>query len=193
MNWIKEPLVLYGKRISVIPLEESHIDDLIRLSKHKRIWVHYAIDGSDGNKLRDSLEEGIAGRRSGTQYPFVIIHKDKIIGSSRFLDMQPMHQKLEIGWTWFHPDYWGTGANAECKLLMLTACFEQLSARRVQLRTDVNNIRSRKAIEKIGGQFEGIIRNDMVRDDGTSRDSVYYSIVMEEWDEVKANLDGLIS
>ena len=117
-----------------------------------------------------------------TQFPFVIYHKvhKKIIGATRFLDIQAQHKKLEIGWTWLHPNYWGTTVNLECKLLLLTYCFEKLNAIRVQFKTDENNIRSRKAIEKIGGKFEGILRNDMLRDNGTKRNSAYYSIIDSE-------------
>ena len=97
-------------------------------------------------------------RGNGTQFPFIIFHKleNRIIGSTRFLDIQEKHLKLEIGWTWLDPNYWGTAINLECKLLLLTFCFETLKTTRVQFKTDENNLRSRKAIEKIGGQFEGI-------------------------------------
>ena len=98
------------------------------------------------------------------------------------------HKKLEIGSTWLHPDYWATAINPECKLLLLTYCFEVLQAVRVQLKTDEKNMRSRKAIEKIGGQFEGILRNDMIRDNYTKRNSAYFSIIDDEWKDKKARL-----
>ena len=101
------------------------------------------------------------------------------------------HKKLEIGSTWLHPDYWGTEINFECKLLLLTYCFEALHTIRVQLKTDENNIRSRKAIQKIGGQFEGIFRNDMIRDNNTKRNSAYFSIIDEEWEDNKLKLTEL--
>ncbi len=104
------------------------------------------------------------------------------------MDIQPNHKKLEIGWTWLHPDYWGTEVNLECKLLLLTYCFEELKTYRVQFKTDENNIRSRKAIEKIGGKFEGILRHDMIRDNGTKRNSAYFSIIDSEWGDVKRAL-----
>lgn len=194
MTWIQHPVLLIGKSVSLIPLDESHFEHLIHLSKDQRIWQHYAIDGSDTIKLKTSLESSLIERESGIQYPFVIImnNANKTIGSTRFLDIQPAHKKLEIGWTWLHPDYWGTSINIECKLLMLTYCFEELKAKRVQLKTDENNIRSRKAIEKIGGQFEGILRNDMIRDNGTSRNSAYYSIIDSEWEKTKFNLMKLL-
>jgi RimJ/RimL family protein N-acetyltransferase len=107
------------------------------------------------------------------------------------MDIQQQHKKLEIGSTWLHPTYWATVVNLECKLLLLTHCFEVLEASRVQLKTDENNIRSRKAIEKIGGQFEGILRSDMLRDNNTKRNSAYYSIIAEEWPVIKIKLTDL--
>ena len=195
MNWITHPVTLVGTQVLLQPLEVMHIEKLIHLAKDKRIWQHYAIDGSDTNKLKSSLETALIEREKGKQYPFVIILKNdnKIIGSTRFLDIQAEQKKLEIGWTWLHPDYWGTKVNLECKLLLLTFCFEELKAKRVQLKTDENNIRSRKAIEKIGGLFEGILRNDMIRDNGTSRNSAYYSIIESEWETTSSNLSKLVN
>jgi RimJ/RimL family protein N-acetyltransferase len=190
MTWIQHPVSLLGKSVSLLPLDESHFETLISLSKDQRIWQHYAIDGSNTQKLKSSLEVALSERKNGRQYPFVIVLKseNKIVGSTRFLDIQPIHKKIEIGWTWLHPDYWGTSINLECKLLLLTYCFEELKAKRVQLKTDENNIRSRKAIEKIGGVFEGILRNDLIRDNGTNRNSAYYSIIDCEWKDAKHKL-----
>ncbi len=114
------------------------------------------------------------------------------INYKRQLYIQPLNRKLEIGSTWLHPDYWGSEVNLECKLLMLTYCFEKAGALRVQFKTDEDNKRSRKAIEKIGGKFEGIFRHDMLRDNGTNRNSAYYSIINLEWSNVKANLTDLL-
>ncbi len=115
------------------------------------------------------------------------------MGSTRFLDIQPQHKKLEIGFTWLHPNYWGTKLNLECKLLLLTYCFEKLGAARVQLKTDQQNLRSRKAIEKIGGKFEGILRQDILRDNGTYRSSAYFSILDYEWPQCRIRLSELLS
>jgi RimJ/RimL family protein N-acetyltransferase len=195
MNWITHPVSLVGTHVLLQPLEVTHFETLIHLAKDTRIWQHYAIDGSDTNKLKSSLENALVERENGRQYPFIIILKNdnNIIGSTRFLDIQTEHKKIEIGWTWLHPDYWGTKVNLECKLLLLTYCFEQLKAKRVQLKTDENNIRSRKAIEKIGGLFEGILRNDMIRDNGTNRNSAYYSIIESEWETTSSNLSKLVN
>ena len=192
-NWITYPLTLTGQTVDLLSLNEEHFPALESLAKDKRIWEFYAFDGSAPDVFAKILSSTIPERDKGTQFPFVILHKveNKIIGSTRFLDIQANHKKLEIGFTWLHPDYWGSAINLECKLLLLTYCFETLHTLRVQLKTDENNIRSRKAIEKIGGQFEGILRNDMLRDNNTSRNSAYYSIIEEEWEEKKLNLNAL--
>jgi RimJ/RimL family protein N-acetyltransferase len=192
-NWIPYPTTLTGQTVDLLSLNESHFADLITLAKDKRIWEFYAFDGSDTNTFQNILSSAIIERENGNQFPFVIFHKqeNKIIGSTRFLDIQLKHKKLEIGSTWLHPNYWATAVNPECKLILLTYCFEVLQAVRVQLKTDENNVRSRKAIEKIGGQFEGILRNDMIRDNHTKRNSAYFSIIDEEWKHKKLKLTEL--
>jgi RimJ/RimL family protein N-acetyltransferase len=171
-------------------LNKDHFSELEVLASDKRIWQYYVYDGSDGVRFKAVMKAAVDDMLKGTQLPFVIYHKKekKIIGSTRFMDIQSVHRKLEIGSTWLHPDYWGTEINLECKLSMLTFCFEKAKTLRVQFKTDENNIRSRKAIEKVGGKFEGILRNDMLRDNGTRRNSAYYSIIDNEWSDLKVRL-----
>jgi RimJ/RimL family protein N-acetyltransferase len=194
MNWIEHPVLLTGSVVELRPLEKSHFLPLEQLAKDSRIWEFYAMDPSKSCTFLEVFDGAIKEREKGNQYPFVIYHKelDRIIGSTRFTEIQAPHRRLEIGWTWLSPEFWASGINAECKLLLLTYCFEQLKTYRVQLRTDVLNLRSRKAIEKIGGRYEGVFRNDMVRENGTRRDSAYYSIIDTEWDEVKVQLTRLL-
>ena len=193
-NWIEHPITLEGQLVQLITLNKDHFSELQSLAKDKRIWQHYVYDGTDGERLRAVLQMALTDMLNGTQLPFVIYLKreKRLIGSTRFMDIQPLNRKLEIGSTWFHPDFWGSEANLECKLLMLTYCFEKAGALRVQFKTDEDNIRSRKAIEKIGGKFEGILRHDMLRDNGTNRNSAYYSIINLDWNAVKTNLTNLL-
>lgn len=192
-TWIPNATTLTGETVDLIPLQQEHYAELEALAKDKRIWEFYAYDGSDPAVFANIFNTALIERPKGTLFPFVIVLKSqqKIIGSTRLMDIQSRHKKLEIGSTWLHPDYWATEINLECKLLLLTYCFEILGAVRVQLKTDERNMRSRKAIEKIGGQFEGILRNDMIRDNGTNRNSAYYSIIVEEWAEKKRILRAL--
>ena len=129
-------------------------------------------------------------RASGEQYTFTIIDKlsNKIIGSTRIYNFYPEHKKLEIGWTWYAPAYWGKGYNIECKLLILTYCFETLKTIRVQFQTDEHNLRSRAAIQKIGGKFEGVLRHERIRTNGTIRNTAMFSIIDGEWKDAKKML-----
>ena len=192
-NWISYPTTLPGQSVNLLSLNMEHFTELDALAKDKRIWQFYAYDGSNPITFLNIFTSAISEREKGNQFPFVIFHKkeNKIVGSTRFLDIQASHKKLEIGSTWLHPDYWATEVNLESKLLLLTYCFENLQAVRVQFKTDENNLRSRKAIEKIGGQFEGIFRNDMIRENNTKRNSAYYSIIDEEWKDKKVKLANL--
>ena|SRR6218665_1697638 len=191
--WIDANTTLSGECVELLPLEEKHFPGLAALAANQRIWEFLPINMSSEAHVLAALKAGIAEREKGTQFPFVIFHKGhkKIIGSTRLLDLQPAHRRAEIGWTWLHPDYWATEVNFECKLLLLSFCFEKLKAIRVYLKTDENNLRSRKAIEKIGGRFEGILRQDMIRYNGTYRNSAYYSIIDTEWPEQKPKLKAL--
>jgi RimJ/RimL family protein N-acetyltransferase len=189
-NWLQGPIKLLGHLVNLIPLEEEHFAVLQSIAADPRIWEFYAYDASNPEKFNQIMQNTMIEKNRETQYPFVIEYKPtrQIIGSTRFMDIQPAHKKLEIGTTWLHPDYWATAVNLECKFMLLNYCFDILNTVRVQLKTDENNIRSRKAIEKIGGKFEGILRNDMIRDNQTRRNSAYYSIIEEEWPDVKIQL-----
>ena len=110
--------------------------------------------------------------------------------STRYLTIMPKDRGIEIGWTWLARAAWRTPINSECKYLLLRHAFETLGCIRVQLKTDKRNERSRRAIERIGGQFEGILRQQFVLRDGTYRDSAYYSIIDAEWPAVKARLEA---
>jgi RimJ/RimL family protein N-acetyltransferase len=194
MHWITHPLRLYGKLVRVEPLVEAHIPDLVAAGSDPAIWTHLPFDGSDSKRLSRELGAAILNRIHGSQYPFTIFRQsdDRIIGSTRFFDIFPEHKKLEIGWTWYAPDVWGKGYNIDCKLLLLGHCFETLGANRVQLKTRTGNARSRAAIEKIGGVFEGLLRNDRVMPDGSVKDTVIFSVIKEEWPELKARLEEAV-
>jgi RimJ/RimL family protein N-acetyltransferase len=194
-DWIKHPTELEGKFVKLIPLDESHFEELYELGKEPKIWEFLPVDCSEKRKFIKTYREALEERKKGNHYPFVILNKKtgKFIGSTRLFDIHSKDRKLEIGWTWLHPDFWATGLNYECKLLLLTFCFENLKTIRVQLKTSDTNLRSRKAIEKIGGKFEGILRKDRIRDDGTSRNAAYYSIIDEEWTTVKKNLTDKVN
>lgn len=193
MKQIPPGTALHGNIVTLLPIDKQHFDELAGVAAEPAIWTHIPRDMGRRERACLAFAQAIEEREKGTQYPFVIYHNNdkKLIGSTRLMDIQPAHNKLEIGWTWLHPHYWGTTVNPECKLLLLTYCFETLGVYRVQLKTDEHNIRSRTAIAKIGAKYEGILRNDMVRENGTKRNTAYYSITDDEWPEVKKGLTGL--
>lgn len=192
-RWIGLNTSLTGTTVDLAPLEPKHFFDLAALAFDKRIWEFCPFNCSDAGRFREIFNDALSERDRGTQFPFVVIHKahGKFIGGTRFLDIQQSHRKLEIGWTWLAPDYWATPANLECKMLLMTFGFETLRASRIQLKADENDQRSRKVLERMGGRFEGILRNDMIRDNQTIRHSAMYSIIDTDWEMVKPKLTAL--
>ena len=123
-------------------------------------------------------------------YVFAVSLKEtkKVIGSTSYFGVVSKHKKAEIGYTWYTKDQWGTFVNPECKYLLLKHAFEDWHAVRIQLRTDINNLHSQHAIQKLGAQYEGTLRNDGIRPDGTIRNSKLYSITPDDWPSIKSNL-----
>jgi RimJ/RimL family protein N-acetyltransferase len=187
MNWIQHPVKLEGKRVKLVPLESAHFADLAAIGRQDKIWEYMSMNGTDEARLLQHLKSAILKRATGEQYPFTVVDKlqNKIIGSTLFHNIFPEHRKLEIGWTWYDPEYWRNGYNRECKLLLLAYCFETLKTVRVQLQTDENNHRSRAAIVGIGATFEGVLRKERIRANGVFRNTAMYSITDDEWPDLK--------
>lgn len=188
---LKMPEVLEGKRVKLIPLGMAHAEELWESAKNEDLWTHYTFRKIENiEKFKEFLGGALLEAETGKGFTFTIIDKatDKMRGSTSFLDIQPASHSLEIGRTWLAKELHGTGFNAECKFLLLQYCFEELKLIRVFFKTDSNNLRSQKAMEKIGAKFEGILRNHMIREDGTFRHSAYFSIIESEWEEVKQKL-----
>ena len=160
-------------------------------SRDPRIWEWLSIvQAQTPAELHDYVEAALANAANGLELPFATVRQSdgRVVGSSRFLSLRPEHGSIEIGWTWLAPEAWSTGANVEAKLLMLGDAFERLGCRRVELKTDALNERSRAAMEALPAQFEGVHRWHMVVRGGENRDSAWYSVIAEEWPEVRANL-----
>jgi RimJ/RimL family protein N-acetyltransferase len=191
-NKLKMPEVLEGKRVKLIPLKMTHTEELWETAKDEDLWTHYTFRRIENiDKFKEFLSGSLKEAESGKGFTFTIYDKQtgKAVGGTSFLDIQPASRSLEIGRTWIAKQLQGTGFNAECKYLLLKYCFEELKLIRVFFKTDSNNIRSRKAMEKIGAKFEGVLRNHMIRDDGTYRHSAYFSIIESEWEELKQKLE----
>ena len=139
------------------------------------------------------MEQALTAAAAGTEIPLVTVREEEVVGSTRFLALRPEHRSVEIGWTWLHPSAWGTGANVEAKLLQLRHAFGSWGCRRVELKTDALNQRSRGALEALGATFEGIHRKHMLVRGGENRDSAWYSVTDDDWPDVQAGLESRLA
>jgi RimJ/RimL family protein N-acetyltransferase len=193
-------LELTGVRVKLLPMDLTHVQDLFEVAKSPDIWtlmpVLYEVETID--QMREFVEEALLSKEQagafGLEYPFVVLDQitNTIVGSTRYLDISEKHRSLEIGLTWYSPQVRRTRINTECKYLMLKHCFEKLNLIRVQIKTDARNITAQKAIERIGAKKEGVLRNHRVLRDGFIRDSIFYSITVEDWPDVKDKLENLL-
>ena len=136
------------------------------------------------------VHETLESKNQGACYPFIIVDKqtNEVAGSTRFGNINQKSEKCEIGWTWYGTQFQGTGLNKAAKYELLNFGFETLGFRRIQLSANLENIRSQKAIEKLGAQREGVFRNNYIDSDGISKDDVYFSIIKEEWPQLKSTV-----
>ena len=186
-----EAPVLEGRNVRLEPLERRHGDGLWEASRDARTWTWLSIAQPATREQLDAfVDAALAASDAGTEIPLVTIGGEGVVGSTRFLALRPEHGSVEIGWTWLHPSVWGTGANVEAKLLMLRHAFETWGCRRVELKTDALNARSRGAMEAMGASFEGVHRHHMLVRGGENRDSAWYSVTDDDWPGVR---DGLVA
>ena len=186
-----KPVVLRGRYVRLEPLSQTHAADLLHAGRDRDIWQYMprAPLRSEAD-IEQLIAEAEAEMASCAQIPFAIVHarSGAAIGSTRYLELRRAHRALEIGWTWIATAHQRTPVNTECKLLLLEHAFETLGAVRVQFKTDARNTRSQTAIARIGGRREGVLRKSFILWDGFVRDSVYFSIVEDEWPAVKRRL-----
>ena len=183
---------LEGRLVVLEPLAAAHEADLYAAARHPDVWRWMPSNsGESPEAFHAWMKASLAAAAAGLEAPFATVSAEgaRAIGSTRYLALHPEHRGVEIGWTWLEPAAWGTGANVEAKLLLLEHAFERLGCLRVEFKTDARNERSRGALEALPARFEGIFRRHMVVRDGELRDSAYYSIVDEEWPEVRAALE----
>jgi N-acetyltransferase len=189
------PVTLEGKLVRLEPLSEAHVPDLAEVGLEPDIWRHMLYGNVDTEAKLLAFVRDLLGRQArATDLPFAAILREsgKAIGCTRYLNIDVANRGVEVGGTWYGHAYQRTGVNTECKYLLLTHAFETWECIRVQLKTDQNNVRSQAAIERIGAVKEGVLRNHMLRPDGTIRNSVIYSVIDREWPQVKAVLEMLM-
>jgi len=187
---IKE-IILGGKFVSLVPLRLEHLDALNKVGLDESLWLWTVNIIKNSDDMRHYVETALDEQGRGAALPFVTIEKssEKIVGSTRFGNIDAKNRKTEIGWTWINPQWQRTFINTEAKLLMLTHAFEIWKCVRVEFKTDVLNEKSRKAILRLGAKEEGVLRRHTITDAGRLRDTVYFSIIDAEWENVKANLE----
>ena len=191
-----KPVVLTGKHVRLEPMTEGHAAGLAKIGVGQPFW-HFMVYGNINTveDMQNWVLDILSRAQKGTDLPFVAIHRQsgRVAGATRYLNIMPQDRGLEIGGTWYGPEFQRTPVNTECKYLLLRHAFEVLGCIRVQLKTDLRNERSQKAIERIGAVKEGVLRNHMILPNGHIRHSVYYSILDTEWPDVKKRLEEMMN
>ena len=183
------PCVLEGRFVRLEPLRSKHAAGLWEAARATD-WEWFLGPLRAMKDIEKRIADGMAAERKGEAFAFAVrvLADGRIVGSTSYLAVVPLHRRAEIGSTWYSKDVWGTEVNPECKFLLLRHAFERWGAVRIQLGTDSRNSHSQGAILKLGARFEGTLRNHGIRPDGTVRDANMYSIIDKEWPEVKAKL-----
>lgn len=189
------PVRLEGRLVVLEPLAESHAEGLWRAAQDPEVWRWTHADvGASRDAFDRWLEDTLAEARSGASLPFAQLGPGgEPLGSTRYMSIRPEHRGLEIGHTWLSSRAWGTGVNAEAKLLLLQHAFEELGAMRVEFKTDAKNERSRAALAALPARFEGVFAKHMLVRDGTVRDSAWYAVTDDEWPAVRAALEARVA
>lgn len=186
--------VLEGRIVRLEPLAPAHEEGLWLTSRDSRTWRWLnVVQPQTREDWSAWMAQALRAAEAGIEIPLVTVRDREAVGSTRFLALRPEHRSVEIGWTWLHPSAWGSGANVEAKLLQLRHAFEVWGCRRVELKTDALNERSRGALEALGATFEGIHRKHMLVRGGENRDSAWYSVTDDEWPAVQARLESRLA
>ncbi|MBZ9782029.1 GNAT family N-acetyltransferase [Pseudomonas sp. REP124] len=182
---------LQGQRICLRPLQYTDADALVHAAADGELWNLKVTVVPSATTVDAYLKKALDGREAGTVQPFVIVLKDsgEVIGSTRLWKIDPLNRKLEIGSSWISARWQKTFVNTEAKYLLLRYAFQELNCVRVQFTTDETNQASRNAILRLGAQQEGIVRNERIMPDGRKRNSVRFSIIDEEWPQVRKRLE----
>lgn len=184
-----EPVTLEGSRVRLVPMAREHAPALAAAARDGELWRLRVTSVPAPGEEAGYIETALAGQAAGHMLPFVVLDADgQVVGSTRYHDIVPAVERLEIGYTWYAARCQRTHVNTTCKLLLMTHAFEVLGAQLVGWRTDNYNFASQRAIERLGARKDGVLRHHALRRDGTVRDTVMYSLAAGEWPEVKAHL-----
>lgn len=186
---------LEGCVIKLVPMQEKHKPELVKLLNNPLIWEYTWRKITSAEQAEQLIDAALVNQSKGTDIPYVMIEQatGRIVGTTRIMHLDRTHRNAEIGCTWISPDYWRTAVNTESKSLLLQYCFEELGLIRVDFSIVSDNLRSQRAIERIGAVREGVQRKDRITAGGQAMDIVLYSIIDDEWPAVKANLQYLLN
>jgi RimJ/RimL family protein N-acetyltransferase len=189
-SMIPTGLTLQTNKVLLRPIEENDFDIFFELAQDEDAWKYFTLNLADKDHLRKWMDMAFADRSANTRRPFTIIEKasGKVAGSMSMGNISMHDLRLEIGWSWLAKNFRSTDINRHAKFAMMSYAFDKLNFERVEFKTDVLNTRARKGLEKIGGAKEGVLRSHMTMWNNRRRDSVYYSVLKNEWSGLKQNL-----
>lgn len=189
-NFTKSDYILENDRAKLEPLSEKHFIELLPIALNREIWEFTNADVKDEPDFRRYFNQALEERKSGISYPFAIYDKKAACyaGCTRYGNISLPNKRVEIGWTWYKPTLQRTGINKACKSLLLSFGFEKLQLNRIELKTSLLNIKSQGAMLKIGAVKEGVLRRHMIAENGTVRDTVYFSFIQEDWPLIKETI-----
>jgi N-acetyltransferase len=189
-------VTLDGETVRLVPLSVDHVASLVEAGHAPEIWTHLlAGDVREPERMHAFIDELLERQVAGTDLPFTVLdaRTGTPIGMTRYLHIQRPDRVVEVGGTWYERSRWRTAVNTESKLLMLKHAFEDEGCHRVELRTDLRNERSQRAIERLGATREGILREHLVRPDGSFRSSVCFGILVNEWPAIRLRLEAALA
>jgi len=181
----RKEYILENDAVMLRPIHEEDYARLLHFALDQpEIWKYSLVPAAGKNAMRTYINTAVNNRAAGNEYAFIVFDKRtrQYAGSTRFYDIQPQHRSLQLGYTWYGKEFQGTKLNKNCKLLLLEFAFEELNMRRVEFRADNDNERSKAAMKSIGCTEEGVLRNHLLTESGTNRNSIILSILKEEWE-----------
>jgi len=189
---LQSEIILENERVLLIPFENERNIELKNIIFDDEIWKYMGMYVRNDQDFNTYIQNTLQQKANGICYPFLIIDKaaNRVAGSTRYGYLNHASQKCEIGWTWYGKDFQGTGLNKACKYELLNFGFENIQFKRIQFSADLENLKSQRAIENLGALKEGLFRNNYVDSEGNSKDDVYYSIILEEWQNTKRDYFG---
>lgn len=187
----EQDVILEDERARLEPLTQKHFEPLLAIAlSNPDIWKFTLANIIDESSFTNYFNTALKERENKSSYPFAMYDKkeNRYVGCTRYANISPRDKRLEIGWTWIDPLLQGSGINKHNKYLMLKFAFEELNLNRVELKTAGTNLKSQRAMEKIGAIREGVLRKHSINDLGVIRDTVYYSFISDEWPAIKENI-----